>query len=140
MTTPLLRKLGIKPDFRLAFRHAPEKFATWLGPLPEGATVTTDLPESPDIVVVFATEAAVLENEVLAAAPRIFPNGAIWAAWPKRSAKVPTDITEDTVRTIALPRGLVDNKVCAISDLWSGLRVVWRKEHRKGSAPPDLDP
>ena len=86
---------------------------------------------SPDVAVLFFTRARALEERLPIAARAIFPNGAIWVAWPKRAAKVPTDITEDTVREIALPMGLVDNKVCAIDDVWSGLRVVWRRENRE---------
>ncbi len=133
--TPLVRKLGIKPGHAVAVIDGPADFVTWLGELPEGAELRPALGAAPDVAVVFATERARLETALLEAADAIFPAGAVWAAWPKRASRVPTDITEDTVREIALPRGLVDNKVCAISEVWSGLRVVWRREHRGGGPP-----
>ena len=83
-----------------------------------------------DIVMLFVTERAVLEANMPSAADAIFPGGAIWVAWPKKASKVITDVTGDTVRDVVLPMGLVDNKVCAIDEVWSGLRVVWRKELR----------
>ena len=83
----------------------------------------------------FVTTRRALERRVRQAAPAIFPSGALWVAWPKHTSGIATDITEDTIREVALPLGLVDNKVCAISDVWSGLRVVWRRERRSGPAP-----
>ena len=78
----------------------------------------------------FATKRRVLERRISAGSDAIFPDGALWVAWPKKASKVPTDITEDVVRELALPVGLVDNKVCAISEVWSGLRLVWRRSER----------
>lgn len=134
--TPLVKKLGIRAGHAVAALNAPEGFAAWLGELPEGARLRKSIGKAPDVVVVFATERARLHKQLHAAADAVYPDGAVWAAWPKKASKVPTDITEDTVREVALPRGLVDNKVCAISEVWSGLRVVWRKELRKGDRPP----
>lgn len=133
--TPLAKKLGLKAGFVVAVLDEPEGFRRWLAPLPEGARLRKRIGEGPDVVIAFATRRAVLERRLRKAARAIFPSGAIWAAWPKRASKVETDITEDTVREIVLPRGLVDSKVCAISDVWSGLRVVWRKERRDGPLP-----
>jgi len=128
--TPLAQKLGIKDHAVIAALDAPAEFRDWLAPLPEGARLRASLGRSPDVVVAFVTKRAVLKRRIDAAAPVIFPDAALWLAWPKRASGVPTDITEDTVRELALPLGLVDTKVCAISDVWSGLRVVWRRERR----------
>jgi hypothetical protein len=84
-----------------------------------------------DVVVAFLRERGELESKLTAMTKAIFPDGAIWVAWPKRTSKVPTSITEDVVREVALPTGLVDNKVCAIDDTWSGLRLVVRRENRR---------
>ncbi len=82
------------------------------------------------MIVAFFTERSDLARRISACGKAIFPNGGLWVAWPKRASGVATDITEDVVREVVLPLGLVDNKVCAIDDVWSGLRVVWRKELR----------
>jgi hypothetical protein len=115
-------------------RGAPhvQRTRIWLDPLPEGVRLRTSIGRSPDIVMVSATDRAKLVPRLAKAAEAIFPDGAIWAAWPKKSANMPTDIIEHAVRELALPLGLVDNKVCAITEVWSGLRVVWRKENRAG--------
>ena len=119
------KKLGINDESSVAVVNAPEGFDATLG-----AAFATRVGQQRDIVVVFATERAALEHAVVKHERAIFPAGAIWAAWPKKASKVPTDITEDVVREICLPRGLVDVKVCAIDDTWSGLKLVWRKELR----------
>ncbi len=87
-------------------------------------------PRHADVLVAFFTEKAQLAKRIEACGKAIFPDGGVWVAWPKKASGVPTDITEETVREVALPLGLVDNKVCAIDDVWSGLRVVWRRERR----------
>lgn len=138
--TPLARKLGIKEGHAVAAVAGPDGFLDWLAPLPEGARVRKSIGKQPDVVIVFATKRTVLERNLFKAAEAVYPDGAVWAAWPKKSSNVPTDITEDTVREIVLPHGLVDNKVCAINDVWSGLRVVWRKELRTDDFPPPLKP
>ena len=130
--TPLARKLGLQPEMVIATIDAPAALAALLAPLPDGITFTTSLSEPVDIVVLFASRRNVLDRFMAVAAKAIFPAGAIWVAWPKRASKVPTDVTEDTIREIALPMGLVDVKVCAIDDVWSGLRVVWRLDRRSG--------
>jgi hypothetical protein len=127
--TPLARKLGIKEGHVVATIDEPPELPALLD-LPPGAGLRPGTAEPADIVLLFVIRRERLEAELPAAAAAIFPAGAIWVAWPKRASKVPTDITEDTVREVALPARLVDNKVCAISDVWSGLRIVWRKEHR----------
>jgi hypothetical protein len=128
--TPLPKKLGINEGARLVLLGAPRGFDETLGVLPAGVTTRTRAGGAADVVVLFTTERAELDRRLDALQTMIAPAGAIWVAWPKRASKVPTDITEDTVREVALPRGLVDNKVCAIDDVWSGLRLVIRRELR----------
>ena len=128
--TPLPKKLGIVEGTRLALINPPDGFDDTLGELPNDVRVVRKAGAAHDVVVVFATDRNVLEKAVASLEKKIFPSGAIWTAWPKKASKVPTDITEDTVREICLPRGLVDAKVCAIDDVWSGLKLVWRKELR----------
>jgi hypothetical protein len=129
--TPLVKKLGMKEGHVVVIVGEPPELRQLLGELPPGVELRAGTGGEPaDLVMLFTTERATLAAELPAAAEAIFPAGAIWVAWPKKASKVPTDITEDTVREVALPARLVDNKVCAISDVWSGLRVVWRKEHR----------
>ena len=128
--TPLPRKLGIKAGGRVCWVGAPAGFADLVAPLPEDVEVV-DAPEPGLDVVVFFTDArARLEAEIEALRAAIAPDGAVWVAWPKKSSGVPTDMTEDVVRDVALPTGLVDNKVCAIDETWSGLRLVIRRELR----------
>jgi hypothetical protein len=128
--TPLAKKLGIKPGHDLALLSAPEGFA--IDDLPEGVTSHDALrgPGELDVIVTFHTERADLEARTPELLQAIPPDGSVWVAWPKKASKVPTDITEDVVREVLLPTGMVDNKVCAIDAVWSGLRVVLRKELR----------
>jgi hypothetical protein len=128
--TPLARKLGIKEGSRVALLGAPEGFDDELAPLPEGVTVLRRLGTDLDVAVLFVTERRELERRFDAVAKAIFPGGGFWVAWPKRASKVATDLTEDVLREVGLPKGLVDNKVCAVTEVWSGLRLVWRKENR----------
>jgi hypothetical protein len=132
--TPLPAKLGIKPGHRLALLAAPDSFDATLGALPERVTVRADLRGTVplDVIVVFVGWRAELERWLGRARRRMARDAGLWVAWPKRAAKVPTDVTEDVVRAVALPTGLVDNKVCAIDATWSGLRLVVRRELRKG--------
>lgn len=134
--TPLPKKLGIKPGHRVALVHAPEGLADALGELPERATVQTTLSgrEPLDVVVLFVTRRAALERELARVRERMAQNAGFWVAWPKRASGVATDVTEDVVREVALPTGLVDNKVCAIDATWSGLRLVIRVENRVATA------
>ena len=137
--TPLPKKLGIKESSRLALIDAPAGFDQTLGlqptadgpPFPEDVVVTRSARGAQDVIVLFVTERHRFEEMVPNLERLIFPAGGLWIAWPKKASKVDTDMNEDVVREVALPRGLVDNKVCAIDETWSGLRVVWRKELRK---------
>jgi hypothetical protein len=130
--TPLAKKLGIKPGARLALDAAPPGWA--VPDLPEGVLPAAD-GEPADVVVAFFRDAAELPDRLPALARRIFPAGSLWLAWPRKAGGHRSDITENGLRDHALPLGIVDNKVAAIDDDWSGLRVVWRLEHR-GAPPP----
>ena len=128
--TPLPKKLGIKAGSRVFLVNAPDGLERALTPLPDGATLLPKLTKPLDVGVLFATEQAELIGWFDRMMAALDTSGRLWVAWPKKASKVPTDMTEDVVREVALPRGLVDNKVCAIDDVWSGLRVVWRVERR----------
>ncbi len=128
--TPLPRKLGIKPGATLAVEDAPPGFDATLGELPDGVRRAGDAESGVDVLVAFHVSRQTLESAFPAQARRIAPDGGYWIAWPKRSSGVPTDLTEDMLREVLLPTGLVDNKVCAIDETWSGLRFVVRKERR----------
>lgn len=129
--TPLAKKLGIKDGNRVALVNAPDGFEEILESLPPGVElVRSESPAGADITVAFTTSGYELFETVTRSCAELPPDGALWVAWPKKSSGVTTDITEDTVREAALPRGLVDNKVCAIDQTWSGLRLVVRREHR----------
>jgi hypothetical protein len=129
--TPLATKLGLKPGMSIALLHAPpHHLPQLLGVLPEGVTINTRLTEHLNLVLIFFQRAGDLANDVPALKSAIAPDGMIWVAWPKRASKLPTDITEDVIRQVVLPAGLVDVKVCAIDQTWSGLKVVIRKELR----------
>jgi hypothetical protein len=125
--TPLPKKLGIKPGHRVALLGAPDGFEL---ELPEDASVRRRAGGKVDVILTFHTARAELERRLPALRAMMEPAAGLWIAWPKRASKVDTDITEDVLREIALPTGLVDNKVCAVDDTWSGLRLVIRKQHR----------
>ena len=127
--TPLPTKLGIKPGMKLGVIDAPDGFEETLGALPERVDLHNSLDPS-DIFIVFGQWADELDEAFNQAATKLPADGAIWVAWPKRSSGVESDLTEDTLRDLFLPTGMVDNKVCAIDDTWSGLRFVVRKENR----------
>lgn len=120
--TPLPAKLGLKPGQRLLLSAAPDDFVASLLPLPPRARPTTR--GAFDLGVAFVRSARELEAALARARPRLDPAGALWIGWPKRASGIATDVTEDVVRAAALARGLVDVKVCAIDDTWSGLKLV----------------
>jgi hypothetical protein len=128
--TPLPRKLGIKPGDAVAVLGAPPGFADGLASA--GADVAEDLTGTDplDVIVTFVRWREELEGQLPGLRRRMAPACGLWIAWPKRAAKVPTDMTDHVVREVALPTGLVDNKVCAIDQVWSGLRLVIRRELR----------
>ena len=123
--TPLAKKLGFKAGMEVVLLGAPEGFE-----VPEDVVVSARLGPGKDMVIAFVRERAVLAERVAALRKAIAPDGMVWVAWPKKASKVPTDVTEDVVREVVLPTGLVDVKVCAIDDVWSGLKLVIRKELR----------
>lgn len=125
--TSLVKKLGYKPGMRAAVVGAPEVYKNWLEPVPDGVEFGAD---DPELVHIFTTERAVLEGALTHWRKVVRPNGMVWVSWPKKTSKVPTDITEDVIREVCLPLGFVDVKVCAVSDVWSGLKLVVRKELR----------
>lgn len=130
--TPLVRKLGIKEDHVIAISDAPAGFVKLLGKLPPGAEIAKKWAAGGhyDVLIAFCTTRAGVENSIAVMRPMMTPAAGLWIAWPKKSSGVKTDVTENTVRDVALPTGLVDNKVCAIDDTWSGLRLVIRKANR----------
>ncbi|MGE0786289.1 MAG: DUF3052 family protein [Sandaracinaceae bacterium] len=128
--TPLIKKLGIKPGAKVALDGAPKGFT--LDALPEGATLSRSLRgKTPlDVVLLFATTERDLGARVSEAKARIAKTGGVWVCWPKKASGMKTDLSDGVVREIGLGAGLVDNKVCAIDDTWSGLRFVWRLADR----------
>jgi hypothetical protein len=128
--TPLPRKLGIKPRARLALIGSPEGFDQTLGELPTDVTVVRRASGSFDVLVAFFVRRAALERRLPALRDALLPNGGLWIAWPKRASGVATDLSENLVRELGLASGLVDNKVCAIDEVWSGLRLVYRVRDR----------
>lgn len=123
--TPLARKLGFKDGMRTVYVNPPDGFAV------DGIDdARTRLAKRTDLIVFFTKERRELERRLAALRRAIEPDGMLWVAWPKRASGVATDMTEDIVRDVALPTGLVDTKVCAIDEVWSGLRLVVRKELR----------
>ena len=130
---PIWQKLGLAAELRVLVLDAPSDYAALVG-LGAG-TLTFASPRGKfDIAHVFATSEQKLAMEINALAKRLPAAGVIWVSWPKKSAKVATDITEDTVRRIALPLGLVDIKVCAVDAFWSALKLVWRRDRRDGKS------
>jgi hypothetical protein len=128
--TPLPRKLGIKEGHRIGLVDAPEGFDRMLGELPDGVVMRTSARGSLDVLLFFTASRGALERRFDSLKRAIFPDGGLWIAWPRRASGLETDLTEDVVREIALEGGLVDNKVCAIDDTWSGLRLVYRVADR----------
>jgi hypothetical protein len=128
--TPLAKKLGIKPGSELHVVDGPVDYALLVDPLPEGVKRTDVVLTTTDIVHLFTTGKADLARALESYRKTLKPEAVIWVSWPKKSSKVPTDITEDTVREVALPLGFVDVKVCAVTDVWSGLKLVVRRELR----------
>jgi len=129
--TPLARKLGIKPGFRVFTDNAPDHYQELLAPLPDDVTFVSKIENDLDLIHLFTDSAKTLDAKLKRYVKKIKPNGTIWVSWPKKASKVPTDITEDVVRKLALATVLVDVKVCAVDEVWSGLKLVIRVENRK---------
>jgi hypothetical protein len=132
--TPLPKKLGIKAPMHVAVMDSPAPYSAILGEEVLGVTFSATPTKASDIVHVFCTERATLDKYLKKLRALLAPTASIWVSWPKKSSKVGTNITEDTIRELALPLGLVDVKVCAVSEVWSGLKLVVRKELRCASA------
>lgn len=131
---PLVKKLGIEEGMRVALLNAPDEYLGLLGALPDGVRFEADLVGLPDLVHAFVRERAHLAATLQALRERIDGPTPVWVSWPKKSSKVATTVTEDVVRAVALPLGFVDVKVCAVSEVWSGLKLVVRKELRARKA------
>jgi hypothetical protein len=128
--TPLAKKLGIKSACRVKTRNAPGDYLDLLAPLPADVTISSRLRHPIDIWHLFTKSRSELSSRLRAGLKEIHQEGMIWVSWPKKASGVPSEVTEDVVREIALPMGLVDVKVCAVDETWSGLKLVIRKENR----------
>jgi len=126
----LAKKLGIKAGTLLHPVHPPANYMVLLDPLPENVTVVDSVAAEFDLVHLFTKNRSELLELLTRYKHKIKQNGAIWVSWPKKASGIPSQVTEDTVREVALPLGLVDIKVCAVDDIWSGLKLVIRKENR----------
>ena len=128
--TPLAKKLGIKPGARMFVDNGPKNYLQLLEPVPADVVFTRRLTGKLDLVHLFSVSAEEIAGKLVTYRQQIVDSGAIWVSWPKKAAKVPTDVTEDVIRALALPLGLVDVKVCAVDNTWSGLKLVIRVENR----------
>lgn len=127
---PLARKLGLAPGMRCSAVDAPQDYRALLGPAPEALHWLGPRAGSLDFVHLFVRRERVLARALPRQLERLLPAGMLWVSWPKKAARVATDVTEDVVRRHALPLGLVDVKVCAVDEVWSGLKLVLRRENR----------
>jgi hypothetical protein len=128
--TPLAKKLGIRVNSRLYLQAAPADYARLVAPLPTGVRTVSRIDATTDIIHLFATRRAALRTLLRDTLGAMRPDAIVWVSWPKRAARVPTDITEDVIRELALPMNLVDIKVCAVDATWSGLKLMVRKAKR----------
>ena len=128
--TPLAKKLGIKDGFLVVTINAPDNYAELIEPLPNAVSIYDCSAVDADLIHLFTNSRDELFGKLAEYARQIKQNGSIWVSWYKKAAKLPTEITEDTVREAAFPLGLVDVKVCAVDEKWSGLKLVIRKENR----------
>jgi hypothetical protein len=131
--TPLAKKLGIKPGFNMMTINAPDYYYALFADLPEDLIVDNGNKEKKDLIHLFTTEQKELVKLLPQSKKQIVPNGIIWVSWPKKAAKVVTDVTENSIRDIALANGLVDVKVCAVDETWSGLKLVIPLKDRQNS-------
>ena len=128
--TPLATKLGYKASSRVWALAAPDEYAALLGPLPAGVQFVLQADADVDLAHIFVTCREELAQHLASLRTALRPDAALWVSWPKKAAKVPTTVTEDVIRELALPLGFVDVKVCAVSAVWSGLKLVLRKALR----------
>jgi hypothetical protein len=130
--TPLVKKLGFKEGFRAALINPPKGFHNELGPLPNDVRIVAGpLPKGLDLILLFAESQQTLKKEFPRLAQKLAENGMLWIGWPKKASGMPTDLSENLIRQIGLDAGLVDVKVCAVNDVWSGLKFVYRLKDRK---------
>jgi hypothetical protein len=129
--TPLAKKLGIKAGSRVVALNAPDDYAVLLAPLPPDVSFQKSVTGRIDLVHVFVASRAAMAAQLAQILGKLRQDAAIWVSWPKKSAGIATDVTENVIRAVALPMGLVDIKVCAVDDTWSGLKLVIRKENRR---------
>jgi len=128
--TPLLKKLGIKAGFRVYVSEAPEEYYSWLAPLPEDVVVSERLSGELDFIHLFVKTNKAFQSQFVRGVDKLKKNGMLWVSWPKRASKVPTDLDENVIRDFGLEKGLVDVKVCAVDETWSGLKFVFRVRDR----------
>lgn len=128
--TPLIRKLGIRPQEQVLAINAPKNYKKLLGDLPEGASVVDRITNA-NFIHLFVRRRANLAKELPRLRNKLTDTGTLWVSWPKKSAGVPTDVTEDVIREVALPLGVVDTKVCAVDETWSGLKLMIRRTNRR---------
>jgi hypothetical protein len=133
--TPLAQKLGIRAQARLYVRAAPDNYHELLAPVPVGVQSVRRIDARTDLIHLFATRAAVLARALSGARRAMRMDAVIWVSWPKKTSGVDSDLSEDRVRALALPLGLVDVKVCAVDETWSGLKLVLRKSERRTQDP-----
>jgi hypothetical protein len=130
--TPLVKKLGFKEGFRVGLVNPPKGFQKELAPLPNDVRIMLETTVKPlDLIVLFTDSQKMLRAEFLRLARKLVENGMLWIAWPKKASGVPTDLSENIIRDIGLEAGLVDVKVCAVNDVWSGLKFVYRLQDRR---------
>jgi recombinational DNA repair protein RecT len=129
--TPLAKKLGFKENFNVRIVNQPDYYFDLFDALSEMVNIRTEKKTKKDLIHYFATRAKKLEQDIGSLKNEIVPNGMIWISWPKKTSKMITDITEDVIRNVALSNGLVDVKVCAVDDVWSGLKLVIPVKDRK---------
>ena len=129
--TPLVKKLGFKEGFRAGLVNSPKGFRKELGELPESVTILTERLSKPlDLIILFADSERVLKTEFPKSMAKLARNGMLWVAWPKKSSGLSTDLSFDNVQHVGLRAGLVDVKICAVNDVWSGLKFVYRLKDR----------
>lgn len=128
--TPLIKKLGVKEGFKVGLVNAPKSFVKALGKLPSKAKMVTNLTDGLDVIILFAPLAKGLDKQFAILAEKLSANGSLWVAWPKKSSGVATDLSFNLVQEVGLNCGLVDIKICAIDETWSGLKFVFRVKDR----------
>ena len=133
--TPLAKKLGIKEGFKVRLVHPPDHYFDLFTDMPENVKFLTDKKSSKNLVHYFTREINDLRRDITGLMNEIFPNGSLWISWPKKAAKVETNVTEDAIRGIALSNRLVDIKVCAVDETWSGLKLVIPLKDRVSASP-----